>query len=124
MSLYIIVAIALASLLGGFGGAWKVQDWRYGAKETARLEAESELRRMDAKRIDTAAVKHEGDKTAIRTEFITITETVERIVREPFYAPDAAACLDDDGLHVLREAISPSPASESEGAVPGPGAAD
>lgn len=117
--LYIIAAAVLASLLAGFAGAWQVQDWRYGAKEAQRMEVAAEKRRMDAKQIQTAATGYEADKTAIRTEFITITETVERIVREPFYAPDAPACLDADGLRELRSAIDSTAAGVAAPAVPG-----
>ena len=56
-----MAAAALAGALA-FGGAWRVQDWRFGAKEKERLEQEAELRRMNAKRVDTAAVNHENFK--------------------------------------------------------------
>ena len=38
MNVQIIIALVIA--LGGFGSAWKVQDWRYGAKEAERAEQE------------------------------------------------------------------------------------
>ena len=92
-----VVAGALA-----FGGAWRVQDWRFGAKEKERLEQEAELRRMNAKRVDTAAVNHENFKERERVVYQTITETVDRIVERPVYRN---VCLDDDGVRALNAAI-------------------
>lgn len=118
MSLYIIVAIALASLLGGFGGAWKVQDWRYGAKEAERMEVEAEKRRMDAKQIHAAATGYEADKRKLREQSGPIIKEVERVVEKPVYRN---ICLDDDGLRVLDDALGiAKPASEPAGAVPRP----
>lgn len=117
-----LAAAAIAALVAG-SGAWKVQDWRYAAKENDRLEQEAKERGIRLQRVDTAASSHEKDKGEIRTEFITITETVERIVREPFYAADAPACLDADGLRQLSDATgNPDPASKPAGTVPRPGA--
>lgn len=121
MSLYIYAAVAIGAAAAVAGGTWKVQDWRYGAKETARLEAEAEHRRMDAKRIDTAAAGHEGDKREIIVQWKTITKEVDRVVEKPVYRD---MCFDDDGMRVLREAIAPTPASEPPGAVPGPSPTD
>jgi hypothetical protein len=118
-----LAALLLGAAVAG-AGAWKVQGWRFDAVEKERFEAQAEARRIDAKVIDTAAVGHEADKREIRTEFITITEKVERIVREPFYAADGPACLDIGGLRELADAIAPrAAASEPARAVPGPGAA-
>lgn len=120
--MYVYVAIALAAALLAGAGTWRVQDWRYAAREAERLQAQREQERNDRRVVDQAAVGHEQDKAQIRTEFITITQTVERIVREPFYAAaDAPACLDDDGLQQLRTAIgAASAASQPARAVPGP----
>lgn len=122
MSLYVMAAVGIAAAVVTAGGTWKVQDWRYGAKETARLEQEAKEQGIRAQRIDTAASGHESDKSSIRTEFITITETVERIVREPFYAAGAPACLDADGLRELQAATGQPPASQPAGTVPRPSA--
>jgi hypothetical protein len=104
--IYTHLAAALVAGAVAAGGAWQVQEWRYGAKEADRLEEVARDRMRAEKNIDTAATGHERDKARIRTEFITITETVERIVREPFYlAHDAPACLDADGLRELGAAI-------------------
>lgn len=116
---------AAAFLIGAAvagAGAWKVQAWRADSAELAQQEVAREVRIARDKTIDTAAEGHERDKTEIRTEFVTITEQVERIVREPFYvAADAPACLDDDGLRQLAQAIRPSaPAGEPSGTLPRP----
>lgn len=111
--IYTYLATALLSALLAFGGAWKVQDWRFGAKEKERLEAIERTRRFDEKRIDVAATGHEADKRDIQTKFVTITEEVERIVREPFYV-NSEQCLDDAGLRSLRDAIAPIPADSEK----------
>lgn len=126
MSIFAWAAIAAVIFVGGFAGGIKWHVGQDAIKEVARQEAAAEKQRMDAKRIDGAATGHEADKGAIRTEFVTITETVERIVREPFYAaPDAAACLDPAGLFQLRAAIAPADAaSQPAHPVPRPDRAD
>lgn len=114
MHLYIMAAIALASAFG----SWQVQEWRYGAKEAARLEQAREDRARAEKTIDTAATGHEADKVQIRTEFITITQEVERVIEKPFYVA-SEQCLDADGLRTLNAAIgAASPASQPARGVP------
>jgi hypothetical protein len=34
----LLIAVAVTATALGFGAAWKTQDWRYGAKETERVE--------------------------------------------------------------------------------------
>lgn len=41
---YIIAALVIAA--AAFGAAWKTQDWRYGAKEKERVEAQIETNRI------------------------------------------------------------------------------
>lgn len=116
-----LAAFLIGAAVAGTG-AWRVQSWRADSAELARVELARETRIARDKTIDTAAQSHEQDKTEIRTEFLTITEQVERIIREPFYvAADAPACLDADGLRQLATAIRPgAPASEPASAVPRP----
>lgn len=115
---WILLALAAGLAATGAGGFWAGKEWEQGAEAQRQVEAKEqadEKRRSDAKQIDTAAAGHEGDKTRIRTEFVTITQTVERIVREPFYAaPDAAACLDPAGLQALTDAIAGPRAAASQ----------
>jgi len=116
--MYVYVAVALAAALAAGAGTWKVQNWRYSAIEKERLEAAAEKARIDAKRIDTAATGHEADKGAIRTEFVVITQEVERVVQTPFYAA-GQQCFDDDGLRQLRSAAGiAQPASQPANPVP------
>lgn len=116
------VAIALAAGFAGAVGAWRVQAWRYAAIERDRLEAQREKERNDRRAVDTAAVAFETDRVRIRTKYVTVTQTVERIIREPFYAaPDAPLCFDDSGMRALRDAIGAAvPAGEPALAVPRP----
>lgn len=116
-----LAAALLAAAVAGFG-TWKVQDWRYTAKESERQEQLAKEQGIRIQRIDTAAAGHEKDKAQIRTEFLTITETVEKIVEKPVYRD--GLCFDDDGLRVLRSAIAPAAAaSQPAPAVPRPDAA-
>lgn len=117
--IYTHIAAALIAGALAFGGAWKVQDWRYGAKEAERLEEVARDRMRAEKNINAAAVGHEKDKAQIRTEFLVITETVEKVVREPYYAAsDAPGCFDASGLHELAAALgAASTPSKSASAV-------
>lgn len=103
MTLYRTVAVALVAASLGAAGAWRVQGWRFAALERDRLAAEAELRRNNAKAADQAAAGHEADKAAIRTQFVPITQEVERVVEKPVYR---AECFDADGLRILRAAAS------------------
>lgn len=77
-----------------------------GAKETVRK----------IERGDKAAVAHENDKVRMRTEFVPITEEIERVVEKPVYRD---ICFDDDGLRLIGAALGRrGPASEPAPAVP------
>lgn len=63
--LYTYAATALVAAALAAGGAWRVQEWRHGAKEAQRLQAErvaDEARQTDARQQrqlnDTAAGRH------------------------------------------------------------------
>lgn len=116
MYLYVAVALLAAFLSGA--GTWKVQDWRYAAKDKERMEAAQEARRMAEKRGDGAAVGHEGDKVKIRKVFVPINQEVERVVEKPVYRD---VCFDDDGLRLVATAILATPtASQPAGTVSRP----
>jgi hypothetical protein len=113
---YVATAIIASAL--SFGGAWKVQNWRHDAMEKARIEAEAELQRLKARRVDVASVAHEEFKTKERVVYEVITQTVDKIVERPVYRN---VCLDDDGLRALNAAVTGANASgEPAPAVPGP----
>ena len=117
MNPYLLIAAGLALAATAAGGFWAGKEWEQGAqaqRDVAAMLKVQQVRRADVKRIDTAAAGHEADKREIRTEFITITETVERVVREPFYAPGAPACLDDGGLRELAAAVTGARAAASQ----------
>lgn len=127
--MYIYLAIALLSAALSGAGAWKVQEWRHGAKEADRLAQMREDRSRREKTIDNSAVAHEKDKTRIKTEFVTITESVEKIIKEPFYVaipgasgPTDTACLDAGGLRLIAQAIAGTadPAGKPAPALPRP----
>lgn len=110
-----LAAAILAAALAGWG-AWVTQDWRYGAKEAARLESVIEAKRMNEKAADGAATGHEADKAKAKVQFRTIYQEVERVVERPVYRN---VCLDDDGLRIISAAIGAKPAaSEPAASVP------
>lgn len=123
--IYSHLAAALVAAVLAAGTAWKVQDWRHDAAEKGRLEGEAKERGIRLQRVDTAAVRHETDKTQIRTEFLVITEKVEHALQSDFYSVGQPACLDDDGLRAVTEAARPAAAaSQPAAAVSRPAATD
>jgi hypothetical protein len=53
------LVLAFAIAISAFGTAWKVQDWRYGAKETSNAKADTEIERIasaDRSRRDTKVI--------------------------------------------------------------------
>lgn len=116
--MFAYVVTALVAALLACSGAWKVQDWRYAAKEAERLEAAREATRMNERAADGASVSFEVAREKIRTEFVVVTSEVEKIVEKPIYRN---VCLDDDGLRALSAAIGHKPsASEPAPAVSRP----
>lgn len=103
MSLLVQLVIALAIAVAGFGAGVK---WQIGivaarALEKAQQDARAAVRRAD--QVDVAAQAHERVKEVLRTEFVPITETIERVIRGPSFS---TACLNDDGLRVANAAIA------------------
>jgi hypothetical protein len=117
---YIYAAAALAIALSSAAATWRVQEWRHASMEAERVEQANELKRLNAKRIDTSAERLEQEKAAVQTEFITIRERVEHVVEKPFYVA-SELCLDDDGLRELNAARRSAPAaSQPAPALPRP----
>ena len=114
--IYTHAAALIVGLAVGFGGAWKTQDWRYGAKEAARLSAIVQAEKARDKASYAAATTFEKGRTRVETVFETITETVEVIVDRPVYS--ATTCFDTDGLQQLTRAIGETAAPSTSGTVP------
>lgn len=114
--IYTYAAALIVGLAVGFAGAWKTQDWRYGAKEAARLSAIAQAEKSRDKASYAAATTFEKGRTHVETVFQTITETVEVIVDRPVYS--ATTCFDADGVQALRAAIGETAAPSTSGAVP------
>ena len=114
LSLYIAVALA-ASLFSG-AGVWKIQSWRYEAKDKQRIEAQLELDRNNRKVAQSASEGFENDRSKTSVQYRTIEVEVEKIVERPSYA---AACLDNSGLQLIQQAIrATGNTSQPENAVP------
>lgn len=120
--IYAYVAVALMSAAVSGVGVWRVQEWRHGSIEAARIRgvvAATDVRRLD---INKAATKFEGTKAAAEVREIRIRDEVERVVEKPVYTN---ICLDDDGLRILRDDIaSRHPGSQSKPTVPSPAHSD
>lgn len=120
--IYTHVAAALLGAAVAATGAWKVQTWRYTARDAERQELAAKEQAIRAQRGDTAAAGHEADKRQIEVEIREVIKEVERVVEKPVYREQ---CLDADGLRVLSDAIrGATPASQPASAVPRPGATD
>ena len=97
-----VVAALLVGLSAGFAGGWKVQAWRWAAADAARVEAEAEANRLQAKAADAAAIRHEATRERVRVQRQVVIQEVERLV----YAENASSvrCLSDDGLRIVAAA--------------------
>jgi len=115
---------ALVALSVGFGSGWQVRSWKAGNDRAAELDLQAREAARDAQRVDTVATGYEAQRATGQQRQRVITRTVERIVREPFYAPGAASCLDPDGLRILAAAVAGTdPASQPAPALPAASAA-
>lgn len=113
---YTHIAAALAGATIAFAGAWKTQDWRYGAIEAKRLSAIVEAEKARDKASYAAATTFEKGRTRVETVFETITETVEVIVDRPVYRD--TTCFDPDGLRQLARSIAETAAPSTSGTLP------
>lgn len=99
---WVWVAVVAAVFAAGGATSWKVQDWRYAAKELEAKEAQAEKKRMDVARVDVAGDNFEKDKAGENVKYKKIYVEVEKIVRRDFYRD---VCFDADGLRALNTAI-------------------
>lgn len=97
------VAVALVSAAAAFGTAWQVQAWRFDSAKLEAIEDSHEREKMRRQAANAGAQGHEADKTAIRTEFLTITERVQHEVeREKLVYRNV--CIAPGGLQQLADA--------------------
>ena len=103
MYTYVITAIAAAAIAAA--GTWNVQSWRYAAKDKARLEQiKKDEVKIETTIVAPAAEKFEVAKAKIDTKYITITQTVEKIIDRPVYKN---ICIDADGVNAINSGILP-----------------
>ena len=120
MSWAIQLIIALAIFAGGAASGVKFHAGLIAQRDLKAQEAIAKATAKKLDRIDAAAVGHEADKAKIRTEFLTITEEVERVVEKPVYRN---ICFNADGLRLIAAATGRSEgAGEPAPALPGPDA--
>lgn len=103
MNLQLTAIVALVAALLSGSGAWTARGWLCEAKDAERIAAEALERNKQASVANTAALSHEGDKVKLQTKFVTITETVEKIIEKPIYRAD---CFDADGMREHSHATS------------------
>lgn len=112
-------AIALVASGIGFGGGWTTRDWKAGADKAAELQQKARDDLRQAENRDRASLTYEAKRATNAERVRVVTRTVERIVREPFYAAGAPACLTDDGLRLVQSAAeATNPAGKPTSTVP------
>lgn len=99
---YTHLAAAIAGAAIAFAGAWQIQSWRFDSAELQRVEAGREQKRFREKAATAAGLNYEADKERIRVVYEVIDKSVREIIERPVYSN---ACLDDDGLRQLGDAI-------------------
>ena len=102
-SIAVAIGIALVSMLIGASGAWTARGWLCEANEAERVAAEAEARAKQASVANIAATGHEGDKVKLQTKYVTIVETVEKVIENPIYN---ATCFSPDGMRTHSDAVS------------------
>ncbi len=96
-----VINIVMAAVLAA-SCTWKVQDFRYAAKERNRLVAEAQV--IEANRVQTAAAAAglEADKQEMEIRYETITKTVTKFIDRPVYTN---ICLDDEGIAAINGVV-------------------
>jgi len=100
--MYLYAAILIAGLLGGFTGAWKVQDWRHGAEQNAQAR-EERAREETLKAAQQAAAEAIAK---IEVKNVTINRKLETEVREKPVFRDCRS--GSDSMRLFNSAIAGS----------------
>ena len=121
MSLYVYVIIILIAFTAGGSSAWKVQEWRYDAKEKEALELAQENAKFNRQAASKSATTFEV-KRANNEEHVQIIVTeVEKIVERPVYIN---MCIDDDGLRIINAEVNRTSRNTSQPSQPLPKASE
>lgn len=119
--IYTHAAAAVVALAVGFGGGMYVKGLQWRSADADRLEGEAELKRLQARTSDAAAVRHEATRAALQQQRQVLTVEVERVVERPVYVRE---CLDADGLRIVAAAaLGASSPGQPAPAVPAASAA-
>lgn len=122
MSAFSQLVIALAVFAGGGAAGIKYHVGVVAQRDLKAEQSQAKDAFRKLERSDQAAKGFENDKAKIRTEFLTITKEVDRVVQKAVYLN---VCFDDDGLRLINQASSPAAAaSQPAPAVPRPANAD
>lgn len=114
MNLQLIIAAVIAA--ASFGTAWTARGWVCDADAAKKIAADAVALEAGRAKANTAGTGHEADKLKLQTKFVTITETVEKIIEKPIYRAD---CFDADGMRAHASAVKlTDPASQPSDPVP------
>lgn len=91
----------VAAMAGSFGAGWEVRAWKADADQLAQRQADARDAQRRVDNADRASGDYEATKAQRQEKQRVVTKEVDRIVT--VYRD--RACLDDDGLRVLSEAI-------------------
>lgn len=120
MSLALQLVLAFIIYAGGVGTGIKWHAGEIARRDLVAQQQQAKEVGIKLARGDKAAVAFEGDKARIRTEFLTITEKVDRVVQNPVYRD---MCFDAAGVQLVNTAINPAAAAASQPAPSVPGSA-
>lgn len=109
------LALALVIAAVSAAGTWRVQEWRYAAKERDRLEAEAEGRRINSKAASAAAGGYEQKREQAARASAANDRSIDRVVQDPRYAD---LCFDADGLRILAAESAGTAAREPGAGLP------
>lgn len=100
--LYAYVAVGLAGLAAGFGGAWQVQNWRYDSAQLKQMERSAKDTFRNVERQDTAVGDYTKDQANAKVIYQRIVVEVDKIVERPVFQRQ---CFDDDGLRLIYRSL-------------------
>lgn len=92
------IALIVAALALAFSTGWQVRDWKADSQELKVVVQK-----------EAAQERWEVFMTQERIKYVKIIHNVDRVVKEPFYV-SSDKCLDDAGLRLITEALTPASA--------------
>lgn len=118
MNVQLLIGAVLLSL--SFYGGYELKSLFVDRETLKKERTEVKLTEKQAIHADQGAAEVIKYQVSERIRYVYIKDKAKALDRTPFYAAGAPACLDDDGLQLLRDAANErsTPASQSASAVP------